>query len=151
MITLKDIETLAFDEDAFEALKELVEDFKNIHSHNYTIYEEKSAKKRTKEDYKEFKKSFDNGLEKKAEFEKEEAEHNRPYTMTEAYSLQLMVEDIIGEKVKVVKFGRRSLDIEVELSSDIKERMKTLDRFIHESEGLVRGASYKGKILHFTK
>jgi hypothetical protein len=151
MITLKDIETLAFDEDAFEALKELVEDFKNIHSHNYTIYEEKSAKKRTKEDYKEFKKSFDNGLEKKAEFEKEEAEHNRPYTMTEAYSLQLMVEDTIGEKVKVVKFGRRSLDIEVELSSDIKERMKTLDRFILESKGLVRGASYKGKILHFTK
>ncbi len=151
MITLKDIETLAFDEDAFGALKELVEDFKNIHSHNYTIYEEKSAKKRTKEDYKEFKKSFDNGLEKKAEFEKEEAEHNRPYTMTEAYTLQLMVEDIIGEKVKVVKFGRRSLDIEVGLSLDVKEQMKTLDKFILESKGLARGASYKGKILHFTK
>ena len=151
MITLKDIETLAFDEDAFGALKELVEDFKNIHSHNYTIYEEKSAKKRAKEDYKEFKKSFDNGLEKKAEFEKEEAERNKPYTMTETYTLQLMVEDIIGEKVKVVKFGRRSLDIEVELSSDVKERMKTLDRFISESKGLVHGASYKGKILHFTK
>ena len=151
MITLKDIETLAFDEDAFGALKELVEDFKNIHSHNYTIYEEKSAKKRAKEDYKEFKKSFDNGLEKKAEFEKEEAERNKPYTMTEAYTLQLMVEDIIGEKVKVVKFGRRSLDIEVELSSDVKERMKILDRFISESKGLVHGASYKGKILHFTK
>lgn len=151
MITLKDIETLAFDEDAFGALKELVEDFKNIHSHNYTIYEEKSAKKHTKEDYKDFKKSFEEALTKKAEFEAEEAEHNRPYTITEAYSLQLMVEDIIGEKVKVVKFGRRSLDIEVGLPSDIKERMKTLDRFISESEGLVHGASYKGKILHFTK
>jgi len=151
MITLKDIETLAFDEDAFGALKELVEDFKNIHSHNYTIYEEKSAKKRTKEDFKEFKKSFDNALEKKAEFEKEEAERNRPYTMPEAYSLQLMVEDIIGEKVKVVKFGRRSLDIEVELSSDVKEQMKILDRFVLESKGLVRGASFNGKILHLTK
>ena len=151
MITLKDIETLAFDEDAFGALKELVEDFKNIHSHNYTIYEEKSAKKRAKEDYKEFKKNFEEGLAKKAEFEKEEAERNRPYTITEAYSIQLMVEDIIGEKVKVVKFGKRSLDIEVELSSDIKERMKVLDRFISESEGLVHGASYKGKILHLTK
>ena len=151
MITLKDIETLAFDEDAFGALKELVEDFKNIHSHNYTIYEEKTAKKRTKEDYKEFKKSFDEGLAKKAEFEKEEAERNKPYTMMEAYTLQLMVEDIVEEKVKVVKFGRRSLDIEVELPSDVKEQMKTLDRFIHESEGLAHGASYKGKILHFTK
>lgn len=151
MITLKDIETLAFDEDAFGALKELVEDFKNIQSHNYTIYEEKTAKKRAKEDYKEFKKSFDEGLAKKAEFEKEEAERNKSYTMMDAYTLQLMVENIIGEKVKVVKFGRRSLDIEVELSSDVKERMKTLDRFISESEGLVHGASYKGKILHFTK
>lgn len=151
MITLKDIETLAFDEDAFGALKELVEDFKNIHSHNYTIYEEKSAKKRTKEDYKEFKKALINALEKKAEFEKEEAERNRPYTMPEAYTLQLMVEDIIGEKVKVVKFGRCSLDIETELPSDVKEQMKTLDRFVLESKGIVRGASYKGKILHFTK
>jgi hypothetical protein len=151
MITLKDIETLAFDEDAFVALKELVEDFKNIHSHNYTIYEEKSAKKSAKEDYKEFKKSFDEGLAKKAEFEKEEAERNKSYTMTDAFTLQKMVEDIIGEKVKVVKFGRRSLDIEAELSSDAKEQMKTLDRFILESKGLVRGASYKGKILHFTK
>ena len=151
MITLKDIETLAFDEDAFGALKELVEDFKNIHSHNYTIYEEKSAKKRAKEDYKEFKKSFEEGLEKKAEFEKEEAERNSPYTFTAAYGLQLMVEDIVGEKVKIVKFGKRSLDIEVELSSDIKERMKVLDRFISESDGLVHGASFKGRILHLTK
>ena len=151
MITLKDIETLAFDEDAFGALKELVEDFKNIHSHNYTIYEEKSAKKRAKEDYKEFKKNFDNGLEKKAEFEKEEAERNRPYTMTDAFTLQKMVEDVTGKRAKVVKFGRRSLDIEVELPSDIKEQMKTLDRFVLESKGLVRGASFNGKILHLTK
>lgn len=167
-ISMHDIELLAFSDDAEYLLKGIIEAYKQIHAHGYTIYEERSAKKRIRanmQDLKEYLKEAEATCEEhKAEYE----ESNRPFskkqqeTFLKALNEALKkfsdsVEPVTEKQTRLSKVDNKYrleiFDLTETQLEIFQKKISNIYLFVIGKVDFVKGASVEkdNRLVYFTK
>lgn len=157
-MTKKDIELLSFSEDAVYAIKDIIEIYQTIRSHSYTKYEERSAKKRLSEYYKNLLEALKEAEKAKAEYDAEELKRHAPFSETEIEEIVNVVEDYVkglNDSDLIVEPKVKKNKLTIAFKGELRKKMefaeKNIATYVYEKCKCCGGTSFENGILTVSK